>query len=59
MQLFSALQAQGVPSRFLYFPDDGHWINKPANSVYWHRTVIDWLTEWVEKPLPSEASPLP
>ena len=59
MQLFSALQAQGVPSRFLYFPDEGHWINKPANSVYWHRTVIDWLTEWVEKPLPSEASPLP
>lgn len=59
MQLFSALQAQGVPSRFLHFPDEGHWINKPANSVYWHRTVIAWLTEWVEKPLPSEAGPLP
>lgn len=52
MQLFSALQAQGIPSRFLLFPDEGHWISKPANSVYWHNNVIDWLTEWINKPLP-------
>lgn len=58
MQLFTALKAQGVPSQFLHFPDEGHWVNKPANSVYWHRTVINWLTEWVEKPLPSEDEPV-
>ena len=53
MQLFTALQAQGVPSQFLDFPDEGHWVLKPANSVYWHRTVINWLTEWVNRPLPT------
>jgi dipeptidyl aminopeptidase/acylaminoacyl peptidase len=53
MQLFTALQAQGVPSQFLDFPDEGHWVLKPANSVFWHRTVINWLTEWVNRPLPA------
>lgn len=61
MQLFTALQAQGVPSQFLSFPDEGHWVLKPANSVYWHRTVINWLTEWVNRPLPAapETGPRP
>ena len=61
MQLFTALQTQGVPSQLLVFPDEGHWVLKPANSVYWHRTVINWLTEWVNRPLPAvaDADPLP
>jgi dipeptidyl aminopeptidase/acylaminoacyl peptidase len=54
MQLFTALQARGVPSQFLSFPDEGHWVLKPANSVYWHRTVINWLTEWINRPLPAD-----
>ncbi len=40
---FTALQRRGIDSRFLYFPDENHWILKPANSVQWHREVNDWL----------------
>lgn len=43
---FTALQRQGIPSQFLYFPDENHWILKPANSVQWHRTVEGWLERW-------------
>ena len=46
MQLFTALQERGVPSQFLYFPDEGHWILKPRNSVKWHETVLAWLERW-------------
>lgn len=43
---FTALQRQGIPSQFLYFPDENHWILKPANSVQWHRAVETWLARW-------------
>jgi len=43
MQLFTALQRQGVPSKFLFFPDENHWVLKPANSELWHTTVFEWL----------------
>jgi dipeptidyl aminopeptidase/acylaminoacyl peptidase len=46
MQLFTALQEKGVPSQFLYFPDEGHWVLKPRNSVKWHETVLAWLDRW-------------
>ena len=48
MQLFTALQRQGVPSTFLYFPDENHWVLKPADSRLWHETVFDWLRTWVK-----------
>lgn len=44
---FTALQLQGVPSRFLYFPDENHWVLKAHNSAKWHKEVLKWLTEWV------------
>jgi len=44
-QLFTALQRQGVPSRLLYFPDEGHWVLKPQNSQLWYKTVLGWLDE--------------
>ncbi|NHA13622.1 S9 family peptidase [Thioalkalivibrio sp. XN279] len=44
---FNALQRRGIPSRFLYFPDENHWILKPANSVQWHRVVEAWLGQWI------------
>jgi dipeptidyl aminopeptidase/acylaminoacyl peptidase len=47
MQLFTALQKQGVPSKFLYFPDEGHWVLKPGNSRLWHMTVFDWLRTYL------------
>ncbi len=46
---FTALQRQGIPSRFLYFPDENHWVLKPSNSVLWHDTVIGWLDRWLGK----------
>jgi fermentation-respiration switch protein FrsA (DUF1100 family) len=50
MQLFTALQLREVPSRFLHFPDEGHWILKPRNSVLWYETVTGWLKKWIDNP---------
>lgn len=50
MQLFTALQMQNVPSKMVLFPDEGHWINKPQNSVLWYNSFLDWVTEWTKKP---------
>ncbi len=50
LQLFTALQMKKVPSKLLLFPDEGHWILKPQNSLVWHRNFLDWITEWTRKP---------
>ena len=50
MQLFTALRLREVPSRFLHFPDEGHWILKPRNSVLWYETVTGWLKKWIDNP---------
>ncbi|NRR30726.1 S9 family peptidase [Oxalobacteraceae bacterium] len=47
---FTALQRQGVPSKLLVFPDENHWVLKPANSLLWHHTVIDWLDTYLKRP---------
>jgi acylaminoacyl-peptidase len=44
---FTALQRKGVPSQFLTFPDENHWVLKPQNSVEWHDTVQAWLKQWL------------
>lgn len=49
MQLFTVLQRKGIPSKFLYFPDEGHWVLKPANSELWHKTVFEWLAEYLKQ----------
>ncbi|MGA8892234.1 MAG: S9 family peptidase [Anaeromyxobacteraceae bacterium] len=43
---FTAAQRRGVPSEFLHFPDENHWVLKPANSIQWHETVLRWLGRW-------------
>lgn len=48
LQLFSTLQRRGVPSRFLYFPDEGHWVLKPQNSELWYKTVLGWFDQWLQ-----------
>jgi dipeptidyl aminopeptidase/acylaminoacyl peptidase len=45
-QLFTALQRLKVPSKMLYFPDEGHWVLKPQNSRLWYKTVNDWVDQW-------------
>ncbi len=47
LSTFTALRRRGVPARLLYFPDEGHWIQKPLNSKRWHEEVYGWLDRWI------------
>ena len=49
MQLFTALQRMGVPSKFLYFPDETHFVVRPKNTKLWYDTVHAWLNQWIGK----------
>ncbi len=46
MEAFTAAQVRGIPSRFLYFPNEGHWVLSPQNGVLWHRIFFDWLSRY-------------
>jgi dipeptidyl aminopeptidase/acylaminoacyl peptidase len=48
MELFTALQRLGVPSKMMYFPDEGHWVLKPQNSEMWNEVVGDWCDRWTK-----------
>ena len=48
MEAFTAAQVQGVPSRFLYFPNEGHWVQSPQNGVLWGRVFFDWLDRYCQ-----------
>ena len=48
MEAFGVAQLRGIPSRFLYFPEEGHWILKPQNSVLWNRVFFDWLARYLK-----------
>jgi dipeptidyl aminopeptidase/acylaminoacyl peptidase len=47
-QIFDILQLLKVPSKMLYFPDEGHWVLKPQNARLWYKTVNDWVDEWTK-----------
>ncbi len=47
-QLFTTLQRLKVPSKMLYFPDEGHWVLKPQNGRLWYQTVNDWVDQWTK-----------
>jgi dipeptidyl aminopeptidase/acylaminoacyl peptidase len=47
-QMFTTLQRLKVPSKMLYFPDEGHWVLKPQNSRLWYQTVNGWVDEWTK-----------
>jgi dipeptidyl aminopeptidase/acylaminoacyl peptidase len=46
LSMFNALQRQGIPSRLLIYPNENHWVLKPANSIQWHHEVEKWLNQW-------------
>jgi dipeptidyl aminopeptidase/acylaminoacyl peptidase len=46
---FTALQRRGIESKLLVFPDENHWVLKPANSVLWHQTVLGWLDQHLKQ----------
>jgi dipeptidyl aminopeptidase/acylaminoacyl peptidase len=48
-QLFTSLQRLNVPSKMLYFPDEGHWVLKPQNSQLWYKTVNGWVDQWTKE----------
>ena len=48
MGTFTALQRKGVPSRMVYFPDENHWVRKPANSKRWHEEVFKWIDHFAK-----------
>src|SRR3989442_11409520 len=56
-QAFTALKKMGVPAKFLYFPDEGHWGLKPRNRRLWWNTVLDWLDQYLQ-PAVATGAPL-
>ena len=46
---FTALQRKGIPSQFLYFPEENHWVLSPANGIQWHEVVLAWLDRWTRE----------
>ena len=47
-QMFTTLQRLKVPSKLLYFPDEGHWVLKPQNGRYWYQVVNGWVDQWTK-----------
>jgi dipeptidyl aminopeptidase/acylaminoacyl peptidase len=45
LELYQTLLMKGVPSRFVYFPNENHWVLKPQNSVFWYQQVQKWFQE--------------
>jgi len=54
LQAFTALKVRGIPAKFLYFPDEGHWVLKPRNRRLWWGTVMDWIDQYLK---PVNATP--
>ena len=46
LAVFTALQRRGIPSELLYFPNENHWVLKPADSIEWYDNVLAWLNRW-------------
>jgi dipeptidyl aminopeptidase/acylaminoacyl peptidase len=48
MEAFQAAQLRDIPSRFLYFPNEGHWVLSPQNGLLWHSEFFGWLDRWLK-----------
>lgn len=48
LEFFNTLQREGVPSKLVIFPDEGHWVLKPQNSQFWYKTFLDWLAMYLK-----------
>ncbi|MBI2813463.1 MAG: S9 family peptidase [Opitutae bacterium] len=47
LELYGVLQAMGVPSRLVVFPDENHWVLKPQNAIHWHWEMQNWLSRHI------------
>lgn len=43
IELYQTLKKRGVPSKFIYYPNENHWVLKPQNSIFWYREVLEWI----------------
>ena len=48
LSTFTALQLKNVESRFLFFPQENHWVLKPENSIKWYEQVLGWLDKYTK-----------
>jgi len=48
LEFFNTLQREGVPSKLVVFPDEGHWVLKPQNAQFWYKTFQDWLATYLK-----------
>lgn len=48
MEAFNAAQLRDIPSKFVYFPNEGHWILSPQNGLIWHDQFFKWLERWLD-----------
>ena len=46
---FTALRRKGIPAKLVLFPEEGHWVQKPKNSEFWHQTIFDWLAKYIDQ----------
>ncbi len=53
MAAYNAAVNLGIPARYLYFPDETHWVLKPQNGVLWQRNFFDWLDKWLKPNSPA------
>lgn len=49
MAAYNAARLRGLDARYLYFPDENHWVVKPQNSLLWYRSFIDWFDRYLKK----------
>lgn len=49
MAAYNAAVIRGIPARYLYFPDETHWVLKPQNGILWQRNFFDWLDKWLKE----------
>lgn len=52
LELYGILKAKGVEARLVYYPDEGHWILKPQNSLHWYGEFLAWLERHIGRPIP-------
>ncbi len=49
MMAFNAARLRGIPARYLYYPEEGHWVTGCQNGILWQRTFKDWLDKWLKQ----------
>jgi len=49
MSAFNAAQMRGIPSKYVHFPTENHWVLQPQNAILWQREFFSWLDRWLKE----------